>query len=276
MVTKATAGTTTKFTKYMISQSDQFWHLVCKKTTLVQDVHTYLRWSPNSRVSSCHTFTEVHLDLSALHRTLCDVRIFRLSQHKTKTNNNLELDTSDIELKDVYTNIGADRMMATEEGIHHYTVPEIVLTWLKSKREKVQQSMQKEEENQSHGWSKLHMAVYRHDKSEVLRLVHDCGHDPNPTDTEGWNPLLWAVVHNSFDCCQVLLDQCGADIHSVTTKRSTMHNLPAGISVLDAVDIYGQDRDRFKTLVKQYGANNQLRSQQLESLRNAFEDYEDY
>jgi hypothetical protein len=266
MITKATASTETKINEYMTNQSNKFW--LSKKPASIQGVH-YLRWFPNTHLSSCNTFSEVVLDVS---QTLSDVRLYKLNLNQLEPiTNKLK---KEISLKDVYTNIGIDRMMATEKGIHHYTVPEIVLTWLNSKREEVQQSMPKHEE--AYGWTKLHMAVYSHNKSEVLRLVHECGHDPNPTDTEGWNPLLWAVVHNSFDCCQVLLDQCGADIHSVTTKRSTMHNLPAGISVLDAVDIYGQDRDRFKTLVKQYGANNQLRSQQLESLRNAFEDYEDY
>ena len=56
-----------------------------------------------------------------------------------------------------------------------------------------------------------------------------------------------------------------------------MHNLPAGITVLDAVDIYRDDRNRFKSCLTKFGAQNNLQSNELQAaLRSASEEYEDY
>jgi len=51
---------------------------------------------------------------------------------------------------------------------------------------------------------------------------------------KGWTPLFWAVVHKQTTCVDVLLRECGANVSVLSTAPSTMHQIPARSSLLDA------------------------------------------
>lgn len=95
--------------------------------------------------------------------------------------------------------------------------------------------------NQS-GWPELHLAIVANQHSEAAHLLSN-GHAANSRDAQGYTPLHLAAALNRYQCVELLLSTCNADVNATTPEGDTALHLAARLNCPESIALLTKHRD---------------------------------